>query len=327
MIQGPLLLAGALLCTCTAVEDPSRGGLLTVQLKSGSFVADGKLAECTGGAPLTGLWQNLFQSMDSLPLTNGWDAKWAMETSGVLSDMLSAKDCASLYKALNFGVTPVPCDQEGKACAGDVARECRAMGTSKLRFDTDCTRAGMTCKDGGCILGTCVSGSCDGDSLVTCKDGVKSLFLCGVLGLTCGNGGDGLQCVGKGDTCSTSDPDTPVVPKCDGTQLVWCLGGKLATVDCGTLTDGRRTCNWGWLDGHTTVTSNDILDQYFAEACGQMGGDCEGNVSECDGSNLKLCVDGFYEYEMCKDYQTTGCSTNGVFGQYATCTGFPPAAK
>jgi hypothetical protein len=320
------LVMGTLLGACTEEENPGRGGIRTAQLRGESFVVDGKLAECTDSAALTDVWQRIFQAADSLPLTDGGDAKWVVELTGVLSGMLSATTCAELYQALNFGVAPPPCEDESRACVGDVAQECRTMGASKLRFDTDCARTGMKCREGRCILGTCVSDACDGDSLVTCTDGVKSLFLCGVLGLTCGNGSNGLACVGKGDVCSTSDPDYPVVPKCEGSILSWCLGGKLATVDCGLLTDGRRTCNWGWLDTHTDVTSDEILDKHFTDACGPTGGDCEGNVSECEGSSLKLCIDGYYEYEVCRDYHATGCSTDGVFGQYATCVGFPAAA-
>lgn len=323
-----LLLIPVILAACTEEVDPGRGGTRTAQLGIESFAARGKLTECLGEAPLPDLWRRIFASTTSLPVTGGWESQWLMETADVLASLLAAQDCEALFQAMNFGVAPAACEVEGASCVGDVARECRRIGQRLLRFDTDCTRPGMTCLDGRCVLGPCATASCDGDSLVTCDaDGRKSIFLCGAIGLECGVGGNGMQCVGQGDTCTTTDEENPVVPRCTASTLTWCLGGRLASVDCAALTDGRRTCLQAWLDGHTDVSANDILDLHFAEACGPTGTDCYGSASDCDGNYLKLCIDGFYEYQSCTDLQTAGCSTPGVFGPSASCKGFPASAR
>ncbi len=310
--------------SCSEKENPGRGGTLTAQLHGQVFVAAAKLAECTGDAAATDLWLGGYTFTNSLPITDGWQSRWAFETGASLAAMLDAKTCSDLYTALNFDTPPVPCTEEGRACSNDVAQVCRKMGDAMLRFDMDCTIADMQCREGRCILGTCSSDRCDGDSRVTCDaNHEQQVYQCGALGLTCGNGGSGLQCIGKGQVCTTTDVDNPVVPKCDGSTLTWCLGGRMASIDCSKITDDRRGCSQAWLDAHTDVASADILDKYLAEACGQNGTDCVGGTSECDESLLKLCIDGYYEWEACQDFHTDGCSADGVFPGSASCKGFP----
>lgn len=273
---------------------------------------------------MTEVWEGLLDAPDSMPITDGWMSDWLAESAGVLEGMLAASDCDGLLKALNFGVAPVPCENEESICSADavdVVQECLKIGDRKLRFDTDCSLASMKCRGGHCVLGSCASDSCDEDSLVVCgSDREKSVLKCGVLGLTCANGGDGLQCVGKGVSCTTED----VIPVCSSaTSLTWCLGGRVAVVDCGALTDGRRACSQDWLNKNIDIPAEDLLTKHLADACGPAGTECYGSASECEESYVKLCIDGTYEFEPCRDFRTDGCSSDGVFEGLASCKGFP----
>lgn len=324
-----LAVALPLMAACDDPPDPGTGGLLTAQLWTETIVADGKLAQCTGTSGLMANWLPVGMS-DSLPVTDGAAARWAKENSGRLSGALSARDCTALYTALNDGLAPAECAEEGSTCAGDVRQDCLKMGLQTLRFDTDCAAVGMSCVAGACTLGACVTNACDGDTLVTCgADRRKVLFLCGALGLTCGNAGEGLQCVGRGETCTTvddGDETTPpaTLPKCDGGRLTWCLGGHKAIVDCGELTDGRRECKQASLDRFADLAPEELLTGHLRDICGPTGGDCEGSASDCEDEHyLKLCVDGYYEWLGCKDFKTGGCGVSDVTPDRASCTPFP----
>jgi hypothetical protein len=324
-----LLLAMALLWACDDPPEPGKGGLLTAQLWTEAMVADAKLAECTGTAGLLGAWVRLGQT-DSMPITDGAEAQRVKEFNSRISGVLAAKDCAGVMEALNDGVTPGACTAEGGTCQGDVLQECLAMGALTLRFDTDCRRLNMTCVGGACTLGTCVTNACDGDTLVTCgEDKRKAQFLCGALGLTCGNSGDGLQCVGRGETCTTVEDDDPntaiaTLPRCDSGRLTWCLGGHKAILDCGALTDDRRECKQASLDKFVDLPPLEILTKHLLEACGPTGADCEGDARECEEDDyLKICVDGYYEWMTCRDYHTGACGTSTITAGQPACVPFP----
>lgn len=311
------------LAACEGEPDPTRGGLLTAQFRVEEYVALGKLAECSGDAGLLEAW---FQGpRDSLPVIDGAEAAWGRFLKGRYDAMLSARSCDDLLAAWNDGLPPPACETPGRSCQGDVLQDCRSVRGILRRFDLDCSAAGLSCREGSCVASTCVSNACDGDTLIVCgDDGRRREVLCGAIGLTCGHGASGLQCVGRGNSCSaTEDIDGNPYPRCVQNRLVWCLGGREASVDCAGLSDSRRSCSQGWINDHPDVTAEDLWERHLPEVCGPTGTDCQGAVSDCEDVYLKVCMDGYFEWQSCRDARTGGCGRSPFLAGQAACTPFP----
>ena len=317
MRRARFLVPGLVLAFAACTEDPNPGGggYRTAEFMVESFVADAKVTACMGQVD-----NALFKAVASLPVTDGYQSKLMVGGQGRLADLMSAPNCDAVFIVLNRGEAPATCSGGKPACLETVAQTCEATSAGSLMLTTDCSGYGMACEEGECTLGQCASGSCDGDTLVACKDGGhKQLVQCGFLGLGCGRGAEGLQCQGRGDSCSV---DT-VKPACDGAKFTLCLGGHQAVIDCAQLTDGRRACNQQWLDQNKVLlTAEEIVDGHLAQACAPTGFECEDKTSSCDGDVVQICVDGLLMPLSCRDLGFDGCKVKG--GQ-ARCEGFPAA--
>jgi hypothetical protein len=319
-------LAALTLASCDEeFIDPGIGGSQTALFRAEAYVAWAKLAACGGDTALMGLLAPDILAFDSLPITDGRESAIAIGGNLHLGDVLGARSCDDVLAGINYAEMPVTCAPGGApACDGDAVRSCEAFGDDDYQVVTDCARFDMTCHDGACRMPACAGAACDGDVLVTCgDDGRQVRFDCGALGLSCGHGGEGLQCVGAGEACSVkkdANDELGIEPHCEEFKLVWCLGGREARVNCAGLTDGRRQCSYGWLSSNPEVAPDDILSKYLAKACGPAAFDCEDGLMLCDGRDLKICIDGFFEYLDCRAYGFEECRVEG--GQ-ARCAGFP----
>ncbi len=147
-------------------------------------------------------------------------------------------------------------------CGGDTCNDGdppRCEGTHVVRCDSgitedvDCARLGLSCvvsASGPICAGeddpTCTTeraSRCDGDTLRVCRAGRDVGRRCDAIvgGLECFESGGASYC-GLGTACEPSAPGS-----CDGTNMTFCAGGEMRTVDCTTLgftrcvTVGSRT--------------------------------------------------------------------------------------
>lgn len=210
----------------------------------------------------------------------------------------------------------------GFHCSGDVAVECGAGAAGRAE---DCGAAGLHCFEtaSGASCGTdkcdpaTTKDSCDGDFRVRCADGGLQRESCRLtqevdcsidnmgnstcathVANTCAMVNGEAKCVGDGDACD----DATFKPKCDGTTLVTCTGGKTARVDCTGL-DSHLTCK--------------------DKGSGQVS--CEGAGTECDEDTAETCKDGVVTYCLfgtkttldCKSFGYSGCTSGS---KVAACT-------
>ncbi len=167
----------------------------------------------------------------------------------------------------------------------------------------DCTEFGGECTNlwSNAQRACCNSKSCDGAPAVTC-DGAKASicggwgervdFDCGVSGQTC-NPDPYAPCKGS-DPC---DPMTTPTT-CKGTYAVYCSGGGIAVHDCAT-TQFRTACNEG-------------APSYEAP-CKPKGGACDPEYESgvCEGTVLRVCVDGDWVGVDCAEIGFQACVEDG----------------
>jgi hypothetical protein len=96
-------------------------------------------------------------------------------------------------------------------------------------------------------------------------------------------------CTGSGAACEVGN----VRSTCSGSVATYCAGGALATIDC-SRNRFRTACS--------TVS--------FTEPCAPAGSECvpDSFRGECDGTKLKLCVDGKLVAVDCRDLGFPSCA-------------------
>lgn len=275
-----------------------------------------KLEACAPGS-------SLFHWTDpgnTLPMMDGLEAQMAVGLEDLIRYANSAPTCADFLGALNSDVQPPACEEPGNTCDNALIRACVPTSKGNVRITIDCGAMGLSCLDGRCTLGVCSTPSCDGDSVVNCDgDGIRHEFRCGNLGLACGHGADSFQCIGTGVQCST----TTTAPICTGNILSWCLGGRLATLDCAAITDARRECSQSWLDENSDVKPAEIVTSWLHKVCAPRYSECTDGASICSEEAAYYCQDGRFEEVYCPEFGFASCTDAGQGIDSAMCTGFP----
>lgn len=199
------------------------------------------------------------------------------------------------------GKSSAPSDLKQPQCDGGLLRykQQRARGKEQI-VGTSCRAVGQMCyqsKLGGfCGVGTCSTEepySCDGDSAVSCVEGIKTITPCG-RGMTCGEspGNHAIDCVGKGDLCTGEG-------RCDGDTLFRCPKdawgkGREQAISCG---DFGLKC--------LPLKDNDGNDS--ARCSPPVQTSCKvGEVLDCEGENLRVCINGSPVIVGCKDLNLLG---------------------
>lgn len=153
--------------------------------------------------------------------------------------VIVGRDCAEVGLSCVENVSgdvfcgrPEPCDVS--TCEGDTLLLCVAgavlpqeCGDAVCRVEPNLRRSAECVSDEPCE-GPAVY-ECDGDVAVTCPSGYVHRELCGP-GLC--SSVDGAFCM--------RDPACAELPRCDGTELVHCVGGVPSRVDCTSL--GLSAC-------------------------------------------------------------------------------------
>jgi hypothetical protein len=205
-------------------------------------------------------------------------------------------------------------------CDGEIAET--SLGNDRTRVD--CGRLGKSCVVIG-ALAECVEtsteecepntpASCSADGRpVRCRGGhAQYSVACSTLGLTCTGDGALTYCSGSAGACAAIQASADYVSydgeRCAGDNLVACVGGREATVDCSTSI--RDASCW---------TSGDAQSAY----CG-LGNECAPDraaSAECDGNRIVVCNLGRVERIDCTALGFARCeSRRSVFGDaYAAC--------
>jgi hypothetical protein len=223
-----------------------------------------------------------------------------------------AKDCQQAQACWRAPAESVPsCSgQTGHGiCSDGVALACGAF-TDGSSSRSDCAAAGLTCVQDGlkstCALSECKSGltppRCDQELLIRCDDaglGVQAIDCSGYGSASCKDDLSGVAgCLGTGPAC---DPGS-FVARCDGSNIVQCVGGYQATTDCSLLGSGK-TCQPD--TGGATV------------GCAPSAPDCQRSDPEtCEAGVVGFCLDGKKTSLVCQDYGLTGCSTLRISGTF-----------
>ncbi|MEZ4438977.1 MAG: hypothetical protein R3B72_07800 [Polyangiaceae bacterium] len=202
--------------------------------------------------------------------------------------------CASVEACV--GITADAAGPCVPTCIGDAYEVC----DDQLHVTVDCTVFDQHCVgNAGCSVSpsgaacdvTSFPGSCEGDVVVSCEEGVEIRQDCADHGLTCQTGTDGYAfCTGTGAAC-TGDGNTT----CDGTSLVQCLNGGEHRIDCAAL-DPSFSCQTGTSEAFCGV----------ADECDPVT-----TVDTCDGDDVVYCHGGRLERASCAALGFSRCEALG----------------
>ncbi len=206
----------------------------------------------------------------------------------------AAADCAAARACAWDATHPSVCGFGMKPfCDGAVAYTCDGATTTTAQID--CALVGETCV-AGVTQAACARGPCSAASSVKACVGTVAGYCappflvgddCAAEDATCVGADGGAGCRGNGGDC--------IIPSCDGTTLVDCLGGRQA----------RRPCP----DGERCVPASANVTR---AACGLAG--------ECDPTTFfDRCVDGVLTYCRLGLKETIDCRALG----FADCQGSP----
>lgn len=212
-------------------------------------------------------------------------------------------DCGATARCWNqqeVNLACAPSDARGLSsgtCTDGGLVGCVAAG---VPFSFDCGPSGGACGNRPAIfssLRTCGLRSCSrstdafpcqGDTVEFCLGETTMTLDCSRQGMTCGSLDGGVPtCIptGRGAQCDGAFGD-----RCDGDQIVRCVDGHEARIDCQRNVTHRR-CEQG--------------------QCVATGTQCTENTgAQCDGDVLTLCRDGFNVRFDCRAEGFGGC-TNG----------------
>ena len=209
--------------------------------------------------------------------------------------LASSGSCSAVRACFGGGSEPPSCASASDGyCDGDIRVFCDTFDHSL--YTQDCSLAAQVCLVSEVATGTmapvCAAGPCQeapdpgecrGNLLLSCDREVRYLRDCAALGLVCGDGLSGVKaCVGDGAACDSYT----FVPTCDGKVVTRCVHNRLDTLDCAQL-PGDKTCEPGRTE------------------CVAAGTQCEAGQESCQGSLIRVCVDGSIKQVDC---QTLGYS-------------------
>jgi hypothetical protein len=181
-------------------------------------------------------------------------------------------------------------------CDADVIYHCEttgfASGSACVESDSQVACVTESCSDPG-------SATCEGDTLVSCKEPGIVRTPCSVAGLACSDppGGAPAACVGEGP-CTA-----PGAASCQGNLVLACGDGVLSAFDCGNV-DGQ--------------CASDIPDKARCDPPGASCKPSDADVNTCNANKKKIniCVGGAKMQVSCQS--GTQC-LGATGGQTAYC--------
>jgi hypothetical protein len=209
---------------CISGQVEQRGMQPPCTAGNGAWICDGaELVECENGVTFR----------VSCPAVYAAGTSCMMPQPGC-RDPLMDGDCA-------LG----PCTGSAPSCNGTVATSCyagvqEAVDCALQRPPQVCHFDGTNASCGGTGPPCTGSSRCDGDTLVDCDGGFEARVDCSVIEGSC-QSASGISLYaycGYGTACDPGQFGT-----CNGTQLTFCAGGLMRTVDCRSF--GFSTCSGG----------------------------------------------------------------------------------
>lgn len=271
---------------------------------AGTFVEEGVIARAIVGAASCVGDDGFWRTQNALRGSRGG---WKFPGGKSFVECLAANTTGCAGSLACFGMSPkLPADACG-TCVGDVAISC---SEGELRMD--CAKLG-----GACVAGKCygadqpscpagVAARCDAEARPSYCAGrtVVSGPACAALGLSCAvTFADTASCVGTGASCTPAFVDDQQRTldesgiRCEGSQILACVGGREAWLDCSCLGDGFSCQTVG---GST-----------FCGAASEC--DPRTYTKTCDGKQVVFCNAGKVTKIDCASMGYSACSANAQF--------------
>ncbi|MCC6751930.1 MAG: hypothetical protein IT371_30025 [Deltaproteobacteria bacterium] len=219
----------------------------------------------------------------------------------LLSCAARATDCKALSACFGGTLFALSRIVEGGACKGSSvvtsagSLDCASFGSDCVPLATGMQRAACAKTSCEAMLFT----QCRGSQGMHCSAGAAFDFDCAPSGLACVSTPSAQLCRGTGAACSETER-----PRCTGGLAEYCVGGRLATVDCGQ----------NLLAGACDPTALGTLP------CRATGNACNASFAgECAKDGLVVCVDGRKHTVDCRTAGFETCLGPGPGGTPARC--------
>jgi hypothetical protein len=210
-------------------------------------------------------------------------------------------NCTDVFTCYGSNRYAGSCDTTYTAtCDSDQAFSCDAI--ARKVFIYDCAVAKLSCQtkktssvDAYCSRGTCTPGkyktACEGDTVLSCVDGVIQVDDCTARGLYCGTHEvtGALGCLGnqKKKYCGLDPTKPPFQPSCNGNTAVTCENYQKHNEDC-SKRDYKKVCKIGM--------------------CTYAGSECtESDFNRCKGEQLQYCKEGKWQTLSCASMNLGAC--------------------
>lgn len=216
-------------------------------------------------------------------------------SAAVACVLAAGTDCDVLPTCLGFQPFDDPaCTPR---CEGDRAEICY----QGRRLERDCAAEGVTCVVSGgpiCSAGSCDEiddpGVCDGTVVRQCSAGAGLFrdFDCALYGWTCVAGDGEARCTDGGPTPPSCGGEGK---RCDGADLVWCLGGFEVRQHCGDFVADGTCQDWGGVGCGASAACNPNADDSGTCSSATTLSMCAGGLAaeyDCVALGYTRCDDG-----------------------------------
>jgi hypothetical protein len=167
-------------------------------------------------------------------------------------------------------------------CTANVAYHCNTAGFapgSECKENNSvfaCVKEGESCTDPG-------TATCEGDTLVSCKEPGIVRTPCSVAGLACSDpAGDNTPA-----TCVGGGPCVAGTTECAGDRLLVCVNGVFLSFNCGNIEGGE--CFWNTPDKARCKPLNEVCTPSSPGV----------NICTSNGKKITVCVGGVKSQEPC----------------------------
>jgi hypothetical protein len=170
--------------------------------------------------------------------------------------LAAGSDCDRVLACLNGGAVVRNCDEGSRCADATTISSCQFLNNTTAEVSTSCADLGLECVvvpiGGGMYICANQESETTSGMEVTCEGNVAHVHIadisyrgdCGFRGTRCQPGSyidwQGSPCVGTGPVCSDAEFEV----RCEGNNLVACIGGAEARLDCGIFELTCQEMDW-----------------------------------------------------------------------------------